>query len=323
MDYNPLVSIGILTYNSAKYIIDALESVKNQTYKNIELIVSDDCSKDNTVEICRKWIEENKSRFVNTKLITVEKNTGTTANGNRRFRACNGEWLKGCAGDDALFPDCVEKFVRYVSTHPEAKFVVGKIKAYLNTFDEENVIEDHFSGYNDNEDILEKSAEEQFKRMIYGNTFIPPAGFFNMAVVREVGGYDEKYGILEDFPFYLKVMKAGYKFYKMDEFVTKYRSSDTNVWGRMDVLYNYRHQYYDYLVKKDLCFPYYTFRERIRIHSSFATYYIMNKFGLHKRTLFNRIVKASLNTFFAIISFDFGRLYKYLKVAIGRLKSNS
>ena len=49
---NPLVSINVITYNSSKFVLETLESAKAQTYQNIELIVSDDCSTDNTVEIC-------------------------------------------------------------------------------------------------------------------------------------------------------------------------------------------------------------------------------------------------------------------------------
>lgn len=321
MDYNPLVSVGILTYNSSKYIIDALESVKNQTYKNIELIVSDDCSKDNTVDICREWIEENKSRFVNTTLITVDKNTGTCANGNRRFAACKGEWLKGCAGDDALYPDCVEKYVHFIANHPEAKFVVGKIREYKNTFDEDNVIDGHWAKFfNENNYILDLSSEEQFKMMLYGNSFIPPATFFNMAIVRELGGYDEKYGILEDFPFYLKVLKAGYKFHKMDEYVSKYRTSDTNVFGRMDLLFNFRHRKLDYLVRKEMCFPYYTLRDRIRARSGFVTFWIMNKLGMQKNTPFNRRFKNSLHLIFALLTIDYMQFKKYYIGAINRLK---
>lgn len=75
---NPLVSIIVITYNSAKYVLETLESAKAQTYQNIKLIVSDDCSTDNKIEICRKWLEKNKGRFVRTELITVEQNTDCT-----------------------------------------------------------------------------------------------------------------------------------------------------------------------------------------------------------------------------------------------------
>ena len=59
----PLVSIIVITYNSAKYVLETLESAKNQTYQNIELIISDDCSIDNTVDICTRWLNENKDEI--------------------------------------------------------------------------------------------------------------------------------------------------------------------------------------------------------------------------------------------------------------------
>ena len=71
---NPLVSIIVITYNSAKYVLETLESARYQTYQNIELIVSDDCSVDNTVEICNNWIKKNSNRFARVELITVNKN---------------------------------------------------------------------------------------------------------------------------------------------------------------------------------------------------------------------------------------------------------
>ncbi|MDR0890977.1 MAG: glycosyltransferase [Endomicrobium sp.] len=55
MENNPLVSVCVITYNSSKYVLETLESIKTQTYQNIELIVSDDCSTDDTVEVCENY----------------------------------------------------------------------------------------------------------------------------------------------------------------------------------------------------------------------------------------------------------------------------
>ena len=55
----PLVSICVITYNSSKTVVETLESIKNQSYSNIELVVSDDCSPDNTVELVQQWLEKN------------------------------------------------------------------------------------------------------------------------------------------------------------------------------------------------------------------------------------------------------------------------
>ena len=117
----PLVSVPVITYNSAKTVIETLDSIKAQTYQNLELIVSDDCSTDNTVEVCQKWIEENKSRFVRTEVVTVEKNTGVAGNLNRAEAACRGEWIKPIAGDDVLLPNCIQDCIDYVAEHPETK----------------------------------------------------------------------------------------------------------------------------------------------------------------------------------------------------------
>ncbi len=78
MDMNllPLISVPVVTYNSSKTVLETLDSIYNQTYENLELIVSDDCSTDNTVDICQEWINAHKERFVRTELLVDEKNTG-------------------------------------------------------------------------------------------------------------------------------------------------------------------------------------------------------------------------------------------------------
>ena len=93
----PLVSICVITYNSSKTVLSTLESIKAQSYSNIELVISDDCSPDNTVEIVQQWLEENKSWFIRTELITVEKNTGVTGNVNRSCKNTQGKYVKPIA----------------------------------------------------------------------------------------------------------------------------------------------------------------------------------------------------------------------------------
>lgn len=319
MEYDPLVSIGVLTYNSSKYVVDALESAKNQTYKNIELIVSDDCSTDDTVEICRKWIDENKSRFVNVEVVTVDKNTGTSANCNRQLAVCKGEWIKQLAGDDALFPDAIESFVEFINQNPEARCVVGIIREYKNTFDEENVVDAKQMHFHNNDAILEKSAEEQFKKIIYGNTFIPPAVILNIQMVKDVGGYDEKYGIYEDTPFYTKMLKAGYKVYGLNKLILKYRTSDTNVFANSAYMYNYQHIQKRFLLTKEMRFPYYSRMERLRSHLSYWCYCIMNKLGIRKNTLLNRLIYSSLRFSTALLTLDYKVIKSYLSIVRSKI----
>ncbi len=110
MDFQ-LVSIAVIIYNSSKYVVEMLESVKAQTYANIELIISDDHSTDDTVNVCQQWIEKNKEKFIRTDLITTPENKGVSANCtncNRGIKAAQGEWIKFIAGDDILLPECIE-----------------------------------------------------------------------------------------------------------------------------------------------------------------------------------------------------------------------
>lgn len=316
MSYSPLVSVIIITYNSAKYVLDALESVKDQSYKNIELIVSDDGSKDDTVQICKGWIESNKSRFVKAILITVEKNTGTSANCNRGLAKCNGEWIKLFAGDDALFPNCIEDFVVFISNNPDAKFVLGNIREYMYTFDVNNMVEKKDMHFHNNDPILDKTAEEQFKRLILGNSFIPPSVFYNAQVVKNLGGYDEKYGIYEDTPFYAKLLKAGYKIYGLNKDVQKYRTSNTNIYANTTYLFNYQHVLKRFQFQKDVCFPYYTRKERNYFRLYFGVISIMNTLGLKRRTFFNRAFEGTMLFFGALLTLNFKNIRRLFKKAM-------
>jgi glycosyltransferase involved in cell wall biosynthesis len=108
-----LFSIIVITYNSSKYVLDTLESCKRQSYKNIELIISDDCSTDDTFKICQQWLNENDKFFKKTKLIKADSNLGTTNNCRRGLEASSGEWVKLIAGDDILFDNAIESVYNF------------------------------------------------------------------------------------------------------------------------------------------------------------------------------------------------------------------
>ena len=94
------VSVVVITNNSVKCIIDTLESVKEQTYKNIELIVSDDGSTDETLTLVKEWLDINEGRFTHNSIVESEINTGITKNCNRGTKVAIGKYIKLIAGDD-------------------------------------------------------------------------------------------------------------------------------------------------------------------------------------------------------------------------------
>lgn len=202
---NPLVSIIIITYNSSKYILETLESAKDQTYQNIELIVSDDCSTDNTVEICRKWIECNKGRFIRTELVTSQNNTGISANCNRGLNAANGFWIKYIAGDDMLVIDCISEFIKEINKLPGESFFVSEMYVL-----KDQVISEKISP---NPEFLKRNSKSQFKYMAIFLSYIPaPAVMFKTETLKMLNGFDERYKLLEDLPLFIKLTAAGYRF---------------------------------------------------------------------------------------------------------------
>lgn len=279
MENNFLVSVTVLSYNSSATIIETLESIKSQTYQNIELIVSDDCSSDNTVELCHKWISSNRGRFVRTELLTVERNTGVCANGNRALAVCRGLWQKGIAADDILLPSCVEDFVLYVIQNPEAKWVSSYVRVYRDNFDETNCIK-RKGMYS--QSFFDYSVEQQLHLMACRNVLYSPSLFFNVAMKRELGGYDEKY-VAEDYAFFLRALEKGYKCYFMPKETVGYRIHNSLAHSEKN-LFNYHFQVEARKMRKDLSFKYLTKTEKLGLRMIWCLEDVIEKLGLNKKS---------------------------------------
>lgn len=236
MKKNPLVSIIIITYNSAKYVIDTLESAKNQTYQNIELIITDDASQDNTISICRDWLEENKVRFVKTELIVSNVNTGIPANCNRGVNACNGSWIKLIAGDDKLFTNCISENIQFVLNNLQISFLFSR----FNLIDEEgNEIINHIRikrySYLNSEIYFNLNPKKQFLKLVSNNFVCAPTSFINRSALINLGLFDEEYKLCEDFPLWLKSTFNGYQLYFMPVITVAYRVSKNSLTDSYDL----------------------------------------------------------------------------------------
>lgn len=254
---NPLISIVVVTYNSYRTVVDTLESAKNQTYKNIELIISDDGSTDNTVEICKNWLELNKTQFLNTELITVNANTGIPANCNRGYKAAKGEWIKGIAGDDALLANCIEINYNYVTENNEIGILLSEMELYNNTFDAENLT-GYFKIDKKNPFFTSvSSAEFQFRKLLIADIIgVTPTLFIKKSIVKEVGYFDEQFKHIEDYPFWLKITRLGYKIYFMDTLTVKYRKHNQSVHNNYEKIFLRPAYYNNEAMRNVYVYPY-------------------------------------------------------------------
>ena len=106
---NRLVSIITPSYNTAKFITETVLCVQNQTYTNWEMIIVDDCSKDNTDEILKPFLNDKRIKYLKN-----EKNSGAAVSRNRALREAKGQWIAFLDSDDLWNPEKLEKQIRFM-----------------------------------------------------------------------------------------------------------------------------------------------------------------------------------------------------------------
>ncbi len=104
----PLVSIAMLTYNSGKFVAQALDSALAQDYPNIEIVISDDASTDDTIDIISGYVMKHPNKI---RVLANEVNTGPVNNWFKCIWACHGKYIVALAGDDKFLPSIVTKQV--------------------------------------------------------------------------------------------------------------------------------------------------------------------------------------------------------------------
>lgn len=115
----PLISIIIPTYNRAHLILNAINSVINQTYDNWELIVVDDASYDNTDEVIKN-LSDHRIKYIKS-----ETNGGNAAARNIGVKAASGEYISFLDSDDLMESNCLEEFFNVLKNKPDTKFAFG------------------------------------------------------------------------------------------------------------------------------------------------------------------------------------------------------
>lgn len=220
MTNKPLVSVCVITYNSEQTVIETLESIKAQTYKEIELVVSDDCSKDNTREICREWVAVNSSRFVKSLVVSTETNSGVAPNLNNGIKNCTGKWVKLIAGDDLFVNSAIEEFVTYVERYPECRICVSQLELFGGTPEKmakkDIALENKFSV------IRKGNRKQQYITSLCRQILPGPGVFMQKSLWEEIKGYDENYPMAEEYPFEIRVLNVT-KIFMLDKKLVRWR----------------------------------------------------------------------------------------------------
>lgn len=208
--YAPLISICIPAYNGQKFFETCLDSAIGQTYRNIEIIIVDDCSTDKTYEIAKTYAAKDNR----IKLFRNEKNTGLVPNWNRCLELAKGEWIKFLFQDDYLSPDCIEVMMANITEQ-------DKIIACKRTFLLDEIIDEDKKRYYkfgvrtfENLGINSKTPvfikPEQVAAMAGGNicmNFIgePTLVMFKKDAVSEIGTFNQDLEQICDLEYFLRI----------------------------------------------------------------------------------------------------------------------
>lgn len=166
MNNTPLVSVILNVYNGEDYVADAIRSVLEQTYTNLELIVADDASSDNTLAIIRSFGDPRLHCLTR----TTRRHICYTIN--EALEQAKGDWIAHIDHDDIWEKDKLEKQMAYVQNHPE----VGACFSQVNLIDENNqIINDQYPAIYQLYNLSFSSQKEWVRRFFYeGNCISYP-----------------------------------------------------------------------------------------------------------------------------------------------------
>lgn len=210
IDQKHLISVIMPVYNSQNYLTDAIESVLNQTYKNFEFIIIDDCSTDESWEIIKKYSDNDKriKKFRNKKNLGIAK----TRNNGFKLVNKNSKYYAIFDSDDILTPNRIEEQVKFLEKNENYALVGSHIIII-----DKNGREIGIRRYKTNNLDIKK-------RMFFYNPIAQSAVMIRASVLEEVGYYDENYSGCEDYDLWLRVAEK-YKVANIDKSLIKYRIS--------------------------------------------------------------------------------------------------
>ncbi|MDC7815940.1 glycosyl transferase [Pseudomonas protegens] len=213
-DQQPVVTVIIASYNHAPYIEQSILSVLNQTYSNIELLVVDDGSSDDSVERIRRLQALHGFDF------RVQQNQGLTNTLNGAIARAKGSLIVPFGSDDIMLPERIATQVAYLDGKPEVGICAGNIE----------LIDSDGNLFPENR----QRRDVPFRRLDFDDMFLerkpyPPAPtlMIRREALEKVGGFDPNIR-LEDLLIELKITHAGYFIDGLNVVMARYRKHATN-----------------------------------------------------------------------------------------------
>ncbi|MGY6649091.1 glycosyltransferase family 2 protein [Wenyingzhuangia sp. IMCC45574] len=200
MNKKPLVTVICSCYNHQEYVCQTLDSVTKQTYHNIELIIVDDGSTDESVKTIENWLKNQPTKI---QFIKNQKNLGLTKSFNNAIKYASGAYFIDLAADDILTTNCIEYLVKPFLENPSLALVYSNAE----NINEQNKITSTFFNHVQVSKI-KKATENNFylKLLTKSDVICSVSALHKRSVFNDLNGYDEDL-YFEDLDYWLRVTK--------------------------------------------------------------------------------------------------------------------
>ncbi len=207
-----LITIVVNCYNRADMVRTALDSVWNQTYRPIELIIVDDESKDNTMEVVEQWRKEHPDTKDFTSIAKTFPNGKPSLARNRGLALAHGDYIQFVDDDDWIYPNAVKAKVDYIKSHPDCELIVNQLDYYRNG---KAFASTHISLPDDPHNLVEHILRHE--------CLLVATLMFKTQTMRALGGWEKKFMIGEDVEITLRHAMNGGTIGLVDQSLGAYR----------------------------------------------------------------------------------------------------
>lgn len=207
----PLVTVLMTVYNGGKYLKSSVQSVLNQTFRDFEFLIVNDCSTDDSVKIIESF--NDKSVIIHHN----EKNIGQTKSLNVGLKLARGKYVARMDADDMAFPLWLEKSVDYIEKHP-AYAAVGSAAMVID-------------GNGKKKEIRRSpiSLYEIIFRIFYAPPINHVSVLLNKELILQNGGYNEDFKITQDYELWSSLIRNGYKLMNIPDILVAYRVHSSSI----------------------------------------------------------------------------------------------
>jgi len=218
MKFEELVSICISSYNHANYIEECIQSALSQTYSNIEVIVVDDASTDDSSLRIQRLAERHSDKI---RFYQNEKNQGVSLTANRAIDSAKGKYIALLGSDDRMRPERIRRQVDFLEIHQDTVAVFSKIRAI-------NAEGESEAGFASTEELFNQPIKDIRSQLFSGNFMNAPSAMIRTDAIRAIGGFSPALLYTQDYDAWLKLLSLG-KLSRISDVLTDYRIHGGNL----------------------------------------------------------------------------------------------